>query len=358
MIWQLFSVFVDVIVPVFLLVGLGYWLGPKLKLQAQTLSRTAYYILTPAFTYTALSQAELQSELVLRMIAFSALLGAALALLALGAARLLRRPAGVAGALVMTAVFSNVGNLGLSLTEFRLGSAALLPATVYFLAIMTTGFVAGVGAASWASGRQVSGALLDVLKTPALLALLPAMLVNTTGWQVPLLVTRATGLLAQATIPVMLLTLGVQLAGVARPRITVDVLVASGVRLLGGPLVSGRVGGRFWAQRAGAQRRHPAGQHAGGRAHLHHRHRIRCRARAGHHHGPLFHRAQRGDADRLDGPALTRMPAGLIVPVWAGRFAPAACPANPARCRESAATTGVHPERARPARRSETASYC
>jgi malate permease and related proteins len=66
----------------------------------------------------------------------------------------------------------------------------------------------------------------------------PALLFNAFGARPPLVIERPTGLLAGAMVPVMLLALGVQLAGARIPRLDGDMLGASLVRLLGGPALA------------------------------------------------------------------------------------------------------------------------
>jgi predicted permease len=161
----------------------------------------------------------------------------AVAVLGFGVARALGRTPQMVGAYVMIAVFGNVGNFGLPIIEFRLGREALIPATLYFLAITMIAFTIAVAAANWHRGGGM-GAALAVFKTPALLALPPALLVNWGGIELPLFVVRSTGLLAGAMIPTMLITLGVQLANTRQIRFSPDVWIASAVRLLGGPLLA------------------------------------------------------------------------------------------------------------------------
>lgn len=151
--------------------------------------------------------------------------------------KLLERPREVIAAYVLVAVFGNVGNYGLSIIKFGLGEAALAPATIYLLGINVVGFGIGVAVASSSHANHLT-ALLAVFKTPALLALPPAIAISATGFTLPLAVTRAVNLLGDAMIPVMLVTLGVELAKAGLPRINLDVLAASGVRLLGGPLIA------------------------------------------------------------------------------------------------------------------------
>lgn len=237
MLLQLAEIFFNVITPVFALVLIGYLVQKPLGLDARTLSRLAYFVLIPSFVFNVMSTAEINAEVAARMIGFAVVAHVAIALLAFGVARLLRRPAKMVGAYVVIAVFGNVGNFGLPLIEFRLGSEALVAATVYFLAIIVVAFVISVAAASWHRGGSLT-AVLSVLKTPALLALPPALLFNVTALEPPLFLTRITGLLGAAMVPIMLVTLGAQLARTEQIRIDRDLLLASGVRLIGGPILA------------------------------------------------------------------------------------------------------------------------
>ncbi len=237
MIQQLLAIFFDVITPVFLLVIIGYIAGPRLGLNARTLSRVAYFLFVPSFIFNVISTARTEASLAIRMLLYIAAVHIGLAVLALIVGLLLKRPSPMISAYVLIAVFGNVGNFGLPLIEFRFGTEAILPATVYFLALVIIAFVIGVYAASWQSGGSWR-ALLSVLKTPAIVAAFPAMLINWTGFPLPLAITRVTGLLGDAMIPVMLVTLGVTLASNKSLEINFDTIVASSLRLIGGPILA------------------------------------------------------------------------------------------------------------------------
>lgn len=234
---QLISVFLNVVVPVFAVALIGYLAAPRLQLDARTISRTAYYLFAPAFVFDLLSQADVQLVQALRMVAFVLVVYGGCGLVGFLVARVLRRPREVIAAYVLMAVYSNSGNFGLSLTEFRLGEEALALSTIYFLTITVFGFVVGVAAAGWARGGS-GAAVVAVLKTPALIAVVPALFFVLTDIPVPALLGRITGLLGRATIPLMLVTLGVQLARVDRPRISRDVIAASAIRLIGAPALA------------------------------------------------------------------------------------------------------------------------
>jgi predicted permease len=214
MISQLPSVFLDVVAPVFAIVGLGFVLGPRLALDSRTLSRAAYYLFVPAFTFDVISRSTVPLGTAGRMAAYAVVTHLAFGAIAFAVARALRRSREVTAAYVMLSVFGNVGNFGLALITFRLGDAALAPATIYFSAVAS------------------------VFRTPAILVAVPAALVSAGGVQVPLMLSRTVGLLGAAMIPVMLLALGVQLAETRALRPGVDTVLVAALRLVGAPAVA------------------------------------------------------------------------------------------------------------------------
>lgn len=244
MLSHLATVFVDVVAPVFGIVALGYAAGPRIGLEARTLSRAAYYVFVPAFTFSVISTADVPLARAARFAAYVAALHVAFAVLSWAVARLLRRSREVSAAFVMLGVFGNVGNYGLALVEFRLGAAALAPATLYFVVSLLVSFAVCVAAAAWVRGGGASAAR-SVLRTPALLAAVPAFAASAMHWTPPLVLSRAVGLLASAMIPTMLLALGLQLAEARALRPTRDVVVASALRLVASPALAALLAGAF-----------------------------------------------------------------------------------------------------------------
>lgn len=241
---ELFSVFIDVILPVFGVVVIGFYAGPRLGLQSATLTRTAYFIFVPAFIFRVISQMQVSLDSAARMIGFIILAQLLAAIAAGGIGRLLGRSRELIASFILAAVFGNVGNFGLAAIRFRLGDEALGPATLYSVVITLAGFVICVGAAGWAHGGGL-GAAKGVLKTPALWAMLPALAVSGLDLTIPLFVDRLIGLLADAMIPVMLFALGVQIHEQEKIFVDRDVLISSGLRLLLAPLLAWAVAGPF-----------------------------------------------------------------------------------------------------------------
>jgi predicted permease len=220
---ELLSIFLNVVTPVFALVLLGFLLGPRLKLQYRTLSRTAYYLLIPAFVFHVLSTVRIDLGTAGRMVAGISAIYLATGLIGWFVARILGYGREMAVAFLMT--------------TFRLGDLAMESATVYMVAVNAVAFSVCVLAASWVHHGGF-GALKRLLRTPGVVALVPALFFPFTGTTPPLILDRISGLLGDAMIPVMLLVLGLQLREAGRLAWGPAALAASGVRLIAGPALA------------------------------------------------------------------------------------------------------------------------
>ncbi len=236
---KLIEVFFTVVAPVFITISLGYFSKRPLKLEARSLSRTAYYFLVPAFVFEVIRKVKIPGGEVLGIVGHAVVTHAVVAAAAFLLAHLLGRSLKRKVAFLMIAVFGNVGNFGLTLLDFRYGAVGLEFGSVVFLSINIFAFLVCVSAASSVSGgSSISGAFKTVLLTPVVVAIWPAFIVNLFEVPLPLILTRVTGLLSQAMIPVMLFTLGVQLRDVPKLRPGGDMFLISGIRLIAAPALA------------------------------------------------------------------------------------------------------------------------
>lgn len=233
---QLFTIFLNILTPVFGLVLIGYLLGPRLEIEARSVSRYAYFALTPAFLFNVFSTAQIEANLALRMVLFAVTGTLLMALAGYVLARVMRCSTEMTAAFVLICVFGNVGNFGFPIIEFKYDEGALVDASLYFIVMSTLGFIVGVGAATISSGGGL-GAILSVFKTPAIIAAIVAVAANLFGVSVPLFVERIVQLLSGALIPTMLFTLGIQLANMTNIQFDRHVWSVSILRLLIGPVL-------------------------------------------------------------------------------------------------------------------------
>ncbi len=207
---ELLRIFVDVLVPVAVVVGAGYLAARRWGLDHRPMGTLAYWLLAPAFIFRLLADPAAFQGPVAGMLGASLL---TVVLLWIVMALVLRQSSPERRVLdSMAASFGNVGNLGFPIVLFALGSEALSAAAIHFLAVTIGVFVLGITASARLRSGSSAQALVRVITTPAIAVAPLAFAFAGFEWQLPTFAGRSVDLLADAMIPVMLLTLGMQLA--------------------------------------------------------------------------------------------------------------------------------------------------
>ncbi len=143
----------------------------------------------------------------------------------------------MATAFMIVVMFSNGGNYGLSVNNFAFGQEALARATIYFVTSSIMMYTVGVFLAN--SGHtSVRQALGGVLKVPAVYGVVAAVVVMLLRVEVPPVVMRPIQLLSGASLPCMILVLGMQMERADKIEQPVLVGVASVLSLIVTPLLA------------------------------------------------------------------------------------------------------------------------
>lgn len=242
------TVFLEVLLPVALVALVGYTLRWRMPLDQRTLNRVVIYGMNPALIFTSLTAADLSGPNALHMLTLA--VGVALVMGAVATS--VAVPLGVRGgnlsAVLLVSMFMNSGNYGLPAARFAFGEEGFTQALFYFVAQSVLAQTLGVAVAAAGNARAKRGlareVLIRTLRMPQVYATIAALLVRSTGFDPaaqtgPLLGGfRALSLLGEASLPMMLIVLGVQLAGgVTREEPRLLVLTAL-LRLVVSPLVA------------------------------------------------------------------------------------------------------------------------
>lgn len=234
----LVTIFVNNLLPVFFVIGVGLLLGVTLRPNVKAISRTTFYALTPCLIFSGLTNTPLDGAEAQRVALFAALA----TLLTAVAAWLVATVLGWRGkhrrALVLPVLVINTGNFGLSVVLFAFGPDAQARAMIYF--VTTAVMAASAGVAFAAGGGSWRKVLSNLARIPLLWAAVGALVVGGLGVQVPDLLMRPIKLLGGAAVPMMLLILGLQLASSVQSlrRSIGSILLASALRLLVAPLLA------------------------------------------------------------------------------------------------------------------------
>jgi len=201
---------IDVLGPVVLIVATGAIVAPRLGLDATTLSKLAYWILGPAFVFNVFATTTLDADTAARLVAAGAAGVAAAAIAALMLSPLAGIRDASRSAAVMTSAYGNAGNAGLAICAFALGDDSLDRAGVLMVTIVFLGTLLGV----WLGTRQTQSSIraaAEALASPMIVAAIVGFVINLIDLDLPTMVDRGVSTIAQGLIPVMLLTLGLQL---------------------------------------------------------------------------------------------------------------------------------------------------
>lgn len=235
----LFSIFVDVCLPILVLVGLGWGLDRLYGLDLNTLVKLNLYLFVPAFILVRLSTSDLSGAVGLKVVAFTLSV-----ILSMGAISWLvcafrRQPPGERYAMKLSTMIYNSGNWGIPLMALAFSELGAV-VQVFVLATMNlTSFSLGVFLANAGSSER-KGWFLPVLKQPSPYAILIALVLRAYDNPLEQVVFVWTPLtyLADALVAFALLTLGIQLSKTKPPAPRGNLGIALAIRLLGGPLVA------------------------------------------------------------------------------------------------------------------------
>ncbi|GAA1988350.1 AEC family transporter [Microbacterium pumilum] len=231
-----------VVVGVAIVVG---WIIGRIDLLGEharpVLARLTFFVLSPFLLFVVLSQADVRTLfsalLPVSAIAAAVIIGS----YALTARLAWKRPVGetVIGALSAGQVNSN--NIGIPLSLYLLGSAAY-PAPVILLQLLVFAPIAMAVLDAATSGRSSpSRTILRTLSNPIVIGSALGTLVSVSGIDLPPVVLQPAMLIANACVPVMLISYGISLHGQrvlgasGRRR---DVILATMLKLFLMPLVA------------------------------------------------------------------------------------------------------------------------
>jgi hypothetical protein len=235
----LLGIFLNNLLPVFLCASTGFALGRAFTPDLKTVTRLSFYIFGPCLVFTSLTKAEVTGGEFAQLALYTLLAVGIMIVLAVLAGLALRVDRRALVTLIIASVFVNGGNYGLAATRFAFGDDALARAVVYFVFSTLTLYTVGIFIASLGK-QEVRQALGQVAAVPAFYSLVAASFVRGTGWPVPTFLDRAISLLGEASIPLMLVILGLQIAQTrAWPKSHLTLIgVAVALQLVVAPLVA------------------------------------------------------------------------------------------------------------------------
>ncbi|MFC4326575.1 AEC family transporter [Streptomyces andamanensis] len=238
-------------------IGVGYVLGRRGSLGEQgreVLTRLAFQVATPALLFTTLARADLSVVFSSRLLV-TALSTAAAAGVFVAAGAVRRWGVGRTTIGALCSSYVNSGNLGIPIAAYVLGDASLVAPVLLFQQIVVTPVALTVLDLTGAGDKgPLWRRLLTPLRNPIAVGALGGVLVSGTGLPLPGPVLEPLTLIANMSVPAVLLAYGIALRGSAAPGRGLDrrpVLLSVALKAVGQPVAA-------WALAAGVFALHGA----------------------------------------------------------------------------------------------------
>lgn len=211
---EVFQRIAGIILPVFLMIFAGYGYtrlrGQTVKSDLAAVNRISIELLCPLLLFSALASKEFDLLANLPLLLAGILIALGSGLIAWPVARLLGYDVRT---FVPPMIYNNCGNMGLPLAALAFGSAGLSEAVALFMACSLVYFTAGIRILE--GPREGSRrATLKIFASPMMLAMMAGMSFAALRISLPEPLLQALRLLGEASIPLMLLALGVRMTDV------------------------------------------------------------------------------------------------------------------------------------------------
>lgn len=233
---ELLSLFWNNLLPIFLIAGIGFLVGRWLRISPKPLSQVVFYIFSPALIFTLIANSELSSAVILRIGLIVFVIALVLALLAYLIGRPFHLSRKLMAATILVTILPNAGNYGLSVNLFSFGQEALAYASVYFSFSVILMYTFGVVVASLGT-VSFKQSLIALLKVPSLYAVILAFIFLAYQLQLPSPLEKGVTLLSDASIPAMLVLLGLQFQNLTRDINLRALSLATVLKLIVSPLL-------------------------------------------------------------------------------------------------------------------------
>lgn len=243
-------ILVNSIMPLFIMIALGFALGKKIELNVMTLSKIVIYLLVPAFVFVNIFTVDLDFYMI-KILLFSVIYLLINFILAKIISKIRKHDAGLSNAFANSIMFNNTGNIGLALITLVFSSAPFVmgertpylnDALAALIVILVFNNVTSNTIGFYIGGRATMSfkqSIIRTLKLPVVHAIILVLIIKATHFDItltpiwPVLIHLKNGLVAIA-----LIALGIQLAKIKFDFKDVNVYLSSFIRLVIGPALA------------------------------------------------------------------------------------------------------------------------
>ncbi|GAC90503.1 auxin efflux carrier [Anoxybacillus flavithermus NBRC 109594] len=230
---------VDVILPLFLLIGAGAYLHRLFHFDMNTLSKITTYFLLPAVGFVNVYDSDMKSDVLFDVFFFLVLQAGTLIVLSSMMTKWLKFDRSLGATFQNTIVLNNSGNFGIPVSQLvfwhePLGLSVQIVVTIFQNFLTNT-----YGLFQFISASENKGKMTrEFLKNPIIYALILGVVCRFFDISIPSFIWHPLEYVADAFLAIALLTLGAQLAYMNMKRIPRLMFITIGSRLILSPFIA------------------------------------------------------------------------------------------------------------------------
>lgn len=234
---MVFTEIINVILPVFILLGIGFFVGRFMEINSKSVSDLCIYVFSPALFFHSVTTSSLELEDLGRIVLFALLLFFLFALLVKVMGLLFGWKKAYQNTMMLSSAFPNTGNYGLPIVFFAFGDEGMAIAIIYVVMQSLLMNSAGIFYASNHEKTLKKDIFVTIIRMPGFIAITIGLFVKIADIRVPEAIGNATGLLGQAAVPVLLTLLGITLASIQLKNVIAFIGTAAVLKLIAFPAI-------------------------------------------------------------------------------------------------------------------------
>jgi hypothetical protein len=242
---EFIDILLNVLAPIFMLVGASAFIGRRFKLDPRGVSTLLIYLFVPALSFKTLIQLDIRGieDIITgdfgRVFIHTAILMVGMTALGMALTTWLKTGRRVGSAFSLVISMPNAGNYGIPMCTFAFGSDGGAFALLFYVSSSIVVNSVGTFVAS-SGGMGFRQAAANIFRVPSIWGVIIALAMNILNIPLPQPLERSIFLAADATLPVMLSLLGFLLGQMDVRSLDVSwrlVALACVLRLVGGAVI-------------------------------------------------------------------------------------------------------------------------
>jgi malate permease and related proteins len=235
----LFLIILNVILPVFCLIGVGAFLHRKIKFDMNTLSKLNNYLLMPAVSFVNIYQTKMEGETVLNILTFLVIQSLCLIFFSTIISRLAKFDNRLSSTFKNSVILNNSGNFGLPVSQLvfqhnPLGLSIQVVVMIYQNLLTNTYGLFNSIRVNY-KGLQV---IKIFMKNPVVYAFLLGLVFHALSIKIPIYLWTPIENISNAFVAVALITLGAQSAFLKIYRFSISLILSLFGRLVLSPCIA------------------------------------------------------------------------------------------------------------------------